>query len=247
MYRKVAIVTGAASGIGQAVAELYAKEGAKVIVSDLQDKLGEAVANGIKEGGGEAIYFHCDISKAEECKALVAKAIDTYGALHIACNNAGIGGPQAPTSDYSLEDWHQVMNVNLHGVFYCMKYQIPEMLKSGNGSIVNISSILGQVGFAGAPAYTTAKHALLGLGKSAALEYGAAGLRVNTVGPGFIKTPMITGLDEDLLNTQIAPLHALARLGEANEVAELVLWLSSDKASFATGAYYPIDGGYLAR
>lgn len=244
---KVAIVTGAASGIGQAIAELYAKEGAQVIVSDIQDELGEAVVVGIRERGGQATYFHCDISKAEECQALVAKAIEVYGALHIACNNAGVGGPLAPTADYSLEDWHKVMDVNLHGVFYCMKYQIPEMLKSGTGAIVNISSILGQVGFAGAPAYTTAKHALVGLGRAAALEYGAAGLRINTVGPGFIKTPMINALEEDVLNTQIAPLHALGRLGEPNEVAELVLWLSSDKASFATGAYYPIDGGYLAR
>lgn len=178
---------------------------------------------------------------------MVKKAVETYGALHIACNNAGIGGAMAPTADQSIEDWKRVIDVNLNSVFYCMKYQIPEMLKAGKGSIVNISSILGQVGFAGAPAYTASKHALVGLGRSTALEYGAAGLRVNTVGPAFIKTPMITALDEEVLNAQIAPLHALARLGEANEVAELVLWLSSDRASFATGAYYPIDGGYLAR
>lgn len=244
---KVAIVTGAASGIGQAIAERYAAEGAKVVVSDIQDELGKAVAAGIKAKGGHAIYVHSDISIPSDCEALVAKTIATYGALHIACNNAGVSGAMASTADYAIENWQKVININLNGVFYCMKYQIPEMLKSGSGAIVNISSILGQVGFAGASAYTATKHALLGLGKAAALEYGTLGIRVNTVGPAFIRTPMLEVLDAEVLNTEIAPLHALGRLGESDEVAELVLWLSSEKASFATGAYYPIDGGYLAR
>jgi NAD(P)-dependent dehydrogenase (short-subunit alcohol dehydrogenase family) len=244
---KVAIVTGASSGIGKAVAELFAENGAKVVVSDINDEYGEKVVESIRRAGAEAIYVHADVSKAEDCAALVAKTVETFGALHIACNNAGIGGVMAPTADQTIENWQHVIDVNLNSVFFCMKYQIPEMLKSGKGAIVNISSILGQVGFAGAAAYVSAKHALVGLGRTAALEYGTAGIRVNTVGPAFIKTPMVTALDEDVLNKQIAPLHALGRLGEPEEVAELVLWLSSDRASFATGAYYPIDGGYLAR
>jgi len=244
---KVAIVTGASSGIGKAIAKLYAANAAKVVLVDINDELGESTAKEIVNDGGTACYLHVDVSNPEQCEWMVKKTIEKYGALHIACNNAGIGGDRALTADQSLDNWHRVMNVNLNSVFYCMKFQIPEMLKSGKGSIVNISSILGQVGFAGSSAYTAAKHALLGLTKSAALEYGPMGLRINAVGPGFIKTPMITALDENILNTQIAPLHALNRLGEPEEVAELVLWLSSDRASFATGSYYPIDGGYLAR
>ncbi len=244
---KVAIVTGASSGIGQAIAELYAQAGAKVVVSDVQDEAGKAVVSAIQKAGGEAIYVHADVSKAEDCKALVDQTIEAYGALHIACNNAGVGGNMTFTADQDLDAWNRVININLNGVFYCMKYQIAAMLEAGEGAIVNISSILGQVGFAGAAAYVSSKHALLGLGRAAALEYGTKNIRVNTVGPAFIRTPMLEALDQEVLDTQIAPLHALGRLGEPSEVAELVLWLSSAQASFATGAYYPIDGGYLAR
>jgi NAD(P)-dependent dehydrogenase (short-subunit alcohol dehydrogenase family) len=244
---KVAIVTGASSGIGKAIAELYAANGAKVVLSDVQDEAGEKVAADIKANGAEAIYVSCDVSDPKACEKLVSETINKFGALHIACNNAGIGGEMGPTADQTLENWHQVIDINLNGVFYCMKYQIPEMLKSGGGSIVNISSILGQVAFAGAPAYTAAKHALLGLGRAAAWEYGQQNIRINTVGPAFIRTPMIEVLGEEALQEQIAPQHALGRLGKPEEVAELVLWLSSDRSSFATGAYYPIDGGYLAR
>ena len=184
---KVAIVTGAASGIGLAIAELFAEEGAKVIVSDVQDELGRAAVAAIKAKGGEATYVHTDIASPEACEALVTAAVDTYGALHMACNNAGISGALAFTADYTIDDWKRVIDINLNGVFYCMKYQIPAMQQAGGGSIVNISSILGQVGFAGSPAYVAAKHALVGLGRTAALEYGAAGIRVNTVGPAFIQ------------------------------------------------------------
>lgn len=244
---KVAIVTGASSGIGKSIAELYVAQGAKVIVSDVNDALGEEVAAALRSQGGEVVYQHADVSKAADCEALVKTALAKWGALHIACNNAGIGGTSGATADQTLESWQRVIDTNLSGVFYGMKYQIPAMLQSGGGSIVNISSILGQVGFAGAPAYVAAKHGVVGLTKAAALEYGAAGVRINVVGPGFIRTPMVTTLDEQVLQTQIAPLHALGRLGTPEEVAELVLWLSSSRSSFATGAYYPIDGGYLAR
>lgn len=244
---KVAIVTGGASGIGKSIAQIYAANGAKVVVSDTNDNDGEAVAAELRNKGYQAIYVHADVSKPADCQQLVAAAVQEWGALHIACNNAGISGQMAATADMSIEAWEKVISVNLSGVFYCMKYQIPEMLKAGGGSIVNISSILGQVAFAGAPAYTAAKHGLVGLTRATALEYGTAGIRVNSVGPAFIRTPMISIMDDATLNAQIAPLHALGRLGTPDEVAELVLWLSSSRSSFATGAYYPIDGGYLAR
>jgi len=162
-------------------------------------------------------------------------------------NNAGIGGPAAPTGEYPLDGWEKVIGVNLNGVFYGMRYQIPAMLKSGGGSIINIASILGQVGFAYSSAYVAAKHGVVGLTKNAAIEYAAQGIRVNSVGPGFIKTPL---LDKNLSEEQmagIAALHPIGRLGRAEEVAELVLWLASDKASFVTGSYHAVDGGYLAR
>ena len=166
----------------------------------------------------------------------------------MACNNAGIGGPNAPTADYPLDGWAQVININLSGVFYGMKYQIAAMLKTGGGSIVNVASILGAVGFATAPAYTAAKHGVVGLTQAAALEYSAQGVRINAVGPGFIHTPMISGLESDPgVNAMLVGAHPIGRLGRAEEVAELVTWLASNRASFVTGAYYPVDSGYLAR
>jgi NAD(P)-dependent dehydrogenase (short-subunit alcohol dehydrogenase family) len=243
---KTAIVTGAGSGIGRSIALLYAAEGAQVVVSDIHGNEGEQTVALIKKNGGEACFFAADVSRPADQEALVAKAIAQYGALHIACNNAGVGGPLAPTGDYPIEGWDTVIGINLSGVFYGMRYQIPAMLKSGGGSIVNIASILGQVGFAGAPAYVAAKHGVVGLTKNAALEYGAHHIRVNSVGPAFIKTPMLDALDDATLKV-LETKHALGRLGQPDEVAELVLWLSSDKASFVTGNYYAVDGGYLAQ
>ncbi|MBW7832053.1 MAG: SDR family oxidoreductase [Simplicispira suum] len=245
---KVALITGGSSGIGRAVALAWAREGAKVVVSDVDRGGGGETVEQVRAAGGEAIFIAADVGKPEDCEALVRGAVEKFGRLDIACNNAGIGGPQAPTVDYPLDGWAQVIAINLSGVFYGMKYQLPAMLKNGGGAIVNMASILGAVGFAGAPAYAAAKHGVVGLTQATALEYSAQGVRINAVGPGFIHTPMISALEEDkAINDMLVAAHPIGRLGRAEEVAELVLWLSSDKASFVTGSYYPVDGGYLAR
>lgn len=243
---KVAIVTGAGSGIGREVALSYAREGAKVVVSDIDDTGGKATVDMILKDGGSAMYVHANVASAADNEMLVKKTVDAYGALHIACNNAGIGGPAALTGEYPIDGWEKVIGINLNGVFYGMRYQIPEMLKAGGGAIVNIASILGQVGFATASAYVAAKHGVVGLSKNAAIEYADKGIRVNSVGPAFIKTPLLEkNLTPDVMDFLVTK-HPIGRMGEASEVAELVLWLSSDKASFVTGSYYAVDGGYLS-
>jgi len=245
---KVALITGGSSGIGRAVALAWAREGARVVVSDTNRDGGEQTVAQVRGLGGEALFVAADVSQPQDCEALVQRAVEKFGRLDIACNNAGIGGPQAPTADYPLDGWAQVIGINLSGVFYGMKYQLPAMLKNGGGAIVNMASILGAVGFAGAPAYTAAKHGVVGLTQAAALEYSAQGVRINAVGPGFIHTPMISALEENqAVNGMLVAAHPIGRLGRAEEVAELVLWLASSKASFVTGSYYPVDGGYLAR
>lgn len=245
---KVALVTGAASGIGRTTAQLYASEGAKVVVSDVSEKGGEETVRLIQDNGSDAVFIQTDISDPVQCETLVNGTLEAYGRLDYACNNAGIGGESNPVGDYGIESWQKVIAVNLSGVFYCMRYEIPAMLETGGGAIVNMASILGLVGFASAPAYVAAKHGVVGLTKNAAIEYADQGIRVNSVGPAFIRTPMIAELENNPDSYQmLLSLHPMGRLGEPSEIAELVIWLSSEKASFVTGAYYAADGGYLAR
>ncbi|MFY7857721.1 MAG: glucose 1-dehydrogenase [Rubrivivax sp.] len=248
MKDKVALVTGAGSGIGRAIALAYAREGAAVVVSDLQAEGGAETVRQVEAAGGRAFFMAADVSRPEDHVRLVEAALATYGRLDAACNNAGIGGELAPTADYPVDAWQQVIGVNLSGVFYGMKVQIPALLRSGGGAIVNIASILGQVAFANAPAYTAAKHGVVGLTKAAALEYSAQGLRINAVGPAFIHTPMIERLESDpATNAALVAMHPIGRLGRPEEVAELVLWLSQPASSFVTGTYIAVDGGFLAR
>jgi NAD(P)-dependent dehydrogenase (short-subunit alcohol dehydrogenase family) len=244
---KVAIVTGASSGIGKAIALLYAAEGAKVIVSDIDEAGGNQTVAIITSNGGNAFFVKADTSSPDDNKNLVEQAVSRYGGLHIAVNNAGIGGPISLVGEYPIEGWDKVIAINLSGVFYGMHYQIPAMLASGGGSIVNMASILSKVGTKGSPAYAAAKHGVIGLTETAALEYATQNIRINAVGPGYILTPLITKSVDDATIKMLEGLHPMGRLGTSEEVAELSLWLNSDKASFVTGSYYNVDGGYLAR
>ncbi len=245
--KKVSLVTGAGSGIGRAAALKISAEGSKVIVSDLNESAGKQTVDLIEKRGGSAFFIKADASSAKDNEMLVNEAVKHFGGLHLAVNNAGVGGPSAPTGEYPIEGWDKVISINLSGVFYGMRYQIPAMLKAGGGSIVNIASILGQVGFANAPAYVAAKHGVVGLTKNAALEYSSQKIRVNSVGPGFINTPMIENNLTLEMRTGLVSMHPIGRLGEPDEVAEMIVWLGSDKASFVTGAYFAVDGGYLTK
>jgi NAD(P)-dependent dehydrogenase (short-subunit alcohol dehydrogenase family) len=243
---KTAIVTGAGSGIGAAIAHALAASGAVVFVSDLDGAKAGAVAEAIGTAGGQAHAATTDVADAAAVEALIARAEAKTGALHLLVNNAGIGGPLAPVGDYPLDGWRQVMAVNLDGVFFGMRFAIPAMIRAGGGAIVNMASILGSVGFAGASAYTATKHALLGLTRAAALDHSKDGIRVNAVGPAFINTPLLDNLPEGAKDQLIA-VHPVGRLGEPDEVAALTLFLLSDRASFITGSYHLVDGGYTAQ
>jgi NAD(P)-dependent dehydrogenase (short-subunit alcohol dehydrogenase family) len=245
LENKVALVTGAGSGIGLAIALTYAKEGAKVIVSDINEEHGAQAVEQIKSSGGEASFIKADTSDPEQVEALVNSTVEIYGRLDIACNNAGIGGESALTGDYSLDSWKKVLSVNLDGVFYGCKYELQQMEKNGGGVIVNIASIHGTVAAPMSSAYTTAKHAVVGLTKNIGAEYGQKNIRCNAVGPGYIETPLLENMSGDQKESLIAK-HPIGRLGTAQEVAELVVFLSSEKSSFMTGGYYLVDGGYTA-
>lgn len=247
LENKVAIVTGAGSGIGKSTALLFAKEGAKVVVSDINEANGNSVVEEIKNAGGEAIFVKADSSSPEDNERLVKEAVDKFGALHISVNNAGIGGEINKVGDMSIEGWNKVLGINLSGVFYGMKYQLPEMVKAGGGSVINIASILGQAGFATSAGYVAAKHGVVGLTKSAGWEYAKENVRVNAIGPGFIYTALVNeeSMGRDALD-YLETKHAFGRLGQPEEIAAMCLFLASDSASFVTGSYYPVDGGYLA-
>lgn len=247
LENKIAIITGAGSGIGKAISLLYAKEGAKIVVSDIDDRGGNETVSEVKEKGGEAIFVKADTSKSDDSKSLVEQAVKQFGSVHIAVNNAGIGGPLSPVGEYPIDGWDKVIAINLSGVFYGMHYQIPAILKSGGGSIVNMASILGKVGTKGSAAYVAAKHGVIGLTEAAALEYADRKIRINSIGPGYILTPLLTNSLDDAAMKALVSLHPVGRLGTSQEVAEMALWLNSDKASFVTGSYYNVDGGYLAQ
>lgn len=243
---KTALVTGAASGIGRAVALLYGQYGASVMVSDIDETQGQQVVAELQAAGAQAHFYKADAGDPAQCHQLVQETVRAFGTLDMACNNAGITGEMSLTADYSLEGWQHIINVNLNSVFFCLKYELEVMLKQGSGSIINMSSILGQVGTPTLAGYVTAKHGVIGLTQTAAQEYATRGIRINAVGPGYIDTSLLSGFSDETKQGLVA-LHPIGRLGRAEEVAELVIWLSSDKASFVTGSYYPVDGGYLAK
>lgn len=247
---KTTLVTGGGSGIGRSVALAYAREGANVLICDVDAAGGETTVDLIRNAGGEAEYVFLDVTRPDDHLKAVGRARKTYGGLNIACNNAGISrGPSGTfpsLADVEVGDWARVIEVNLSGVFYGLRAQIPAMIEAGGGAIVNIGSIMSQVARPGIGPYVASKHGVLGLTRAAAVEYVEGRVRVNAVGPGYVETPILTGRDE-AARAALAKLHPIGRLGRPEEIAELVLWLSSEKASFVTGAYYPVDGGFLAQ
>lgn len=242
---KVVIVTGAGSGIGRATALAFAQEGAKVIVSDINEQNGLMTVEAIKKENGEAYFITCDVSSEEQVKNLVSKTLEKYGRLDCAYNNAGVEGSPSSTVECSTDNWDKTININLKGVWLCMKYEIPAMLKHGKGSIVNCSSIAGLVGFETIPAYVASKHGVIGLTETAALEFAKQNIRVNAVCPGAIHTPMLdrfTHSEEEVMAQQ----DPMGRVGKPEEIADSVLWLCSDKSSYITGQSIAVDGGWVA-
>lgn len=249
---KVTIVTGASSGIGRAAAIAFADEGAHVVVSDVDESGGKQTVELILEAGGDAVFVRADVSDAHATEELVRQAIGRYGRLDVAVNNAGIEGELAETQQYPLQAWDRVIAVNLTGVFNAMRAEITAMRESGGGAIINTASILGLVAFPTAPAYTAAKHGVVGLTRSAALENAPHGIRVNAICPGFIQTPMVMerGLraaENPEVIEQLTQITPMGRLGEPEEIAAAILWLASDDASYMTGQAMAVDGAYTTQ
>jgi NAD(P)-dependent dehydrogenase (short-subunit alcohol dehydrogenase family) len=247
--QKVAIVTGGNSGIGRATAVALAKEGAKVTVAARRASEGEETVRLIKEAGSDAIFVKTDVAIENDVSSLVEKTVDTYGRLDYAVNNAGIGEKMTPLVEQTSEKFDQIMNTNVKGIWLSMKYEIPEMIKNGGGAIVNTSSVAGLVGFPQMSVYIASKHAVLGLTKSAALEYAKSGIRINAIAPGGVETDMLmqtVGDDHQFLET-FRSMHPIGRIGRPEEIANAVVWLLSDKASFVLGHTLLVDGGIVSR
>lgn len=250
---KVALVTGSAAGIGRETALQFAAEGAKVVVSDIAEGGGEETAAMIRKNGGEAAFIRADVAKAADVAALIAQTVTRFGRLDCACNNAGIEGTVAPFIDQTEENFDRIIDINLKGVFLCLKAEITQMLTQGGGSIVNLASIAGLIGFPGLSPYVASKHAVNGLTKNAALEYAKQGIRVNSVCPGGIDTRMLDSLADQATGGKMTSremmdnLHPMGRIGTPDEVAKLIVWLASDSASFVTGVNVPVDGGFVAQ
>ncbi len=247
---KVAVVTGGSSGIGRAAALGFAREGARVVIADVNIEGSAESVRMIEDAGGEAAFVPCDVSVASDVEAMVRKTVELYGSLDCAFNNAGIDGTSASIADYPLNIWDKVIGVNLTGVFLCMKYEIEQMLKQGGGAIVNNASILGVVGFANASAYAAAKHGVLGMTKVAALEYASKGIRVNSVCPAFVVTPMLehAGITSNPeMKAMLEGMHPIKRMGRPEEIGDVAVWLCTDAASFVHGQGMLVDGGYVAQ
>ena len=246
---KVALITGAGSGIGRASALAFAREGARVAVADIVVEGGEETVRMVKEAGGEAFFIKVDVANAVEVEAMVNTVVDTYGRIDCAYNNAGIEGRLASTDAYPEDVFDKVIDINLTGVWLCMKYELPHMLKQGSGAIVNTASGAGLIGVAGMSAYVASKHGVVGLTKTAALEYAKSGIRVNAVCPGLIQTPMVERItaDQPQLGEALVAAEPIGRTGKPEEIAESVVWLSSDAASFVTGHAMSVDGGFVAQ
>ena len=247
---RVAIVTGASSGVGAAAAEAFAEEGASVALAARREDEGEAVAERIRSGGGRAIFVRTDVAERDEVERLVGRTVDEFGRVDYGINNAGTEGARAPTAELSLTEWDRVMGVNLHGVYLCMKYQIPRILEGGGGAIVNVASGNGLVGGVNVPAYIASKHAAVGLTRAAALEYAAAGLRINALCTSSVATPMhsrIFGGDSPEIVARVAEMHPSGTVSTPEECAAAILWLCSGASSYVTGTAYVMDGGWLAR
>jgi NAD(P)-dependent dehydrogenase (short-subunit alcohol dehydrogenase family) len=246
---KVGLVTGAGSGIGKASALAFAREGAKVVVVDTIAEYGEDTVKSIKRAGGEACFIRTDVSKAGEVESMVKKTIETYGRLDCAYNNAGVVITPRLIPETREEDWDHVINVNLKGVWLCMKYEIPQMIKSGKGAIVNASSMVGLIGLAKRSSYAASKHGVIGLTKVAALEYANVGIRVNAICPAVVRTPLVESIiqSDPEAESQLMSMIPMERLGTVEEMAEVVVWLLSDASSFITGHALAVDGGVVAK